>query len=36
MMRDRSQRFQAPAGLEPTGKVTSKAQAIADFERLAR
>jgi hypothetical protein len=32
MIRDRSQRFQAPAGLEPTGKVTAKAQAIKDFE----
>jgi hypothetical protein len=32
MIRDRSQRFQAPAGLEPTGKVTAKAQAIKEFE----
>jgi hypothetical protein len=32
MIRDRSQRFQAPAGLEPAGKVTPKAQAIKDFE----
>jgi uncharacterized damage-inducible protein DinB len=32
MMRDRSQRFQAPAALEPTGKVKPKAQTIADFE----
>jgi hypothetical protein len=32
MIRDRSQRFQAPAGLEPTGKVVPKAQAIKDFE----
>jgi hypothetical protein len=32
MIRDRSQRFQAPAGLEPTGKVTVKGQAIKDFE----
>jgi hypothetical protein len=32
MIRDRSQRFTAPAGLEPTGKVVPKAQAIKDFE----
>lgn len=32
MVRDRSQRFQAPAALEPTGKVKPKAQTIADFE----
>ena len=32
MIRDRSQRFQAPAGLEPTGKVTARPQAIKDFE----
>lgn len=32
MIRDRSQRFTAPAGLEPTGKVVPKAQAITDFE----
>jgi hypothetical protein len=32
MIRDRSQRFQAPAGLEPTGKTTVKAQAIKDFD----
>lgn len=32
MIRDRSRRFQAPAGLEPAGKTTSKAQAIKDFE----
>jgi hypothetical protein len=32
MIRDRSQRFQAPAGLEPTGKVVPRAQAIKDFE----
>jgi hypothetical protein len=32
MIRDRSQRFQAPGELEPTGKVTPKAQAIKDFE----
>ena len=32
MIRDRSQRFQAPAQLEPTGKVVPKAQAIKDFE----
>ena len=32
MVRDRSQRFQAPAQLEPTGKVVPKAQAIKDFE----
>jgi hypothetical protein len=31
MIRDRSQRFQAPAQLEPTGKVVPKAQAITDF-----
>src|SRR5688500_7954473 len=32
MIRDRSQRFTAPAGLEPTGKVVPKARAIKDFE----
>jgi hypothetical protein len=32
MIRDRSQRFQAPAQIEPTGKVVPKAQAIKDFE----
>ena len=32
MVRDRSQRFTAPAQLEPTGKVVPKAQAIKDFE----
>lgn len=32
MIRDRSQRFQAPAAIEPTGKVVPKAQAIKDFE----
>ena len=32
MIRDRSQRFTAPAGLEPTGKVVPKAQAIKDIE----
>lgn len=32
MIRDRSQRFQAPAGLEPTGKVVPKAESIAAFE----
>ena len=32
MVRDRSQKFQAPAALEPTGKVVPKAQAIKDFE----
>jgi hypothetical protein len=32
MIRDRSQRFQAPGELEPAGKVTPKAQAIKDFE----
>src|SRR6516164_6705552 len=31
-IRDRSTKFQAPTVLEPTGKVTPKAQAIADFE----
>jgi hypothetical protein len=31
MIRDRSQRFQAPAQIEPTGKAVPKAQAIADF-----
>jgi hypothetical protein len=30
-IRDRSTKFQAPAALEPTGKVEPKAQAIADF-----
>lgn len=32
MVRDRSARFQAPAALEPKGKVVPKAQAIKDFE----
>jgi len=32
MVRDRSQRFQAPAAIEPTGKVVPRAQAIKDFE----
>lgn len=32
IIRDRSQRFQAPGALEPTGKVVPKAQAIKDFE----
>jgi uncharacterized damage-inducible protein DinB len=32
MVRDRSQRYQAPAAIEPTGKVVPKAQAIKDFE----
>jgi hypothetical protein len=32
MVRDRSSKFQAPAQLEPTGKVAPRAQAIADFE----
>lgn len=32
MVRDRSQRFQAPAQIEPTGKVVPKDQAIKDFE----
>lgn len=32
MIRDRSQRFQAPAGIEPTGKVVPKAESIAAFE----
>lgn len=31
-IRDRSQRFQAPGALEPTGKVVPKGQAIQDFE----
>ncbi len=31
-IRDRSQRFQAPDVLEPTGKVVPKAQAIVEFE----
>ena len=31
-IRDRSTKFQAPTALEPTGKVTTKAQAISDFE----
>lgn len=31
-IRDRSQRFQAPTAVEPTGKVVPKAQAIRDFE----
>jgi hypothetical protein len=32
MVRDRSAKFQAPAQLEPKGKVVPKAQAIKDFE----
>ena len=32
MIRDRSQRFTAPAALEPTGKVVPRAQAVKDFE----
>ena len=32
MVRDRSSKFQAPAALEPKGKVVPKAQAIKDFE----
>jgi hypothetical protein len=32
MVRDRSQRFQAPAAIEPTGKAKPKPQTIADFE----
>jgi len=32
LIRDRSQKFQAPAAIEPTGKVVPKAQAIKDFE----
>jgi hypothetical protein len=32
MIRDRSQKFQAPAAIEPAGKVVPKAQAIKDFE----
>ena len=32
MIRDRSQKFQAPAAIEPTGKVVPKAQAIKDFD----
>ena len=32
MVRDRSSKFQAPAPLEPTGKVVPRAQAIKDFE----
>jgi hypothetical protein len=32
MIRDRSQRFTAPAALEPAGKVVPKAQAVKDFE----
>jgi hypothetical protein len=32
MVRDRSSKFQAPAALEPQGKVVPKAQAITDFE----
>ena len=31
MIRDRSQRFQAPTQLEPAGKAVPKAQAIAEF-----
>ncbi len=32
MVRDRSTRFQAPAAIEPTGKVVPKAQAVKDVE----
>ena len=32
MVRDRSSKFQAPAALEPKGKVVPKAQAIKEFE----
>lgn len=32
IIRDRSQKFQAPAAIEPTGKTVPKAQAINDFE----
>jgi len=32
LIRDRSQKFQAPAAIEPTGKVVPKAQATKDFE----
>src|SRR5688572_23900798 len=32
MVRDRTQKFQAPAAIEPTGKVVPKAQAIKDFD----
>ena len=32
MVRDRTTKFQAPAAIEPTGKVVPKAQAIKDFE----
>src|SRR6185503_13044343 len=32
MIRDRTTKFQAPAAIEPTGKVVPKAQAIKDFE----
>src|SRR5688572_14751508 len=32
MVRDRSAKFQAPAQLEPTGKVVPKAQAVKEFE----
>jgi hypothetical protein len=32
MVRDRTQKFQAPAQLEPQGKVVPKAQAIKDFQ----
>src|SRR5688572_14449256 len=32
MVRDRTQKFQAPAQLEPRGKVVPKAQAITDFQ----
>ena len=31
-VRDRTTKFQAPAAIEPTGKVVPKAKAIADFE----
>ena len=32
LIRDRTQRFQAPAGIEPTGKVVPKPETIAAFE----
>jgi hypothetical protein len=32
MVRDRSTKFQAPAQLEPVGKVVPRAQAVKDFE----
>ena len=34
MIRDRTQRFQAPAGIEPTGKVVPKPETIAAFEAM--